>query len=136
MFLYRANDSIAERIRDNLENISDTLRERRKSALIFKEGIVSRSFKHLKYNPDQGTCFRYSILVSPEKRDKIMVALRIQGIFCSRLYFPALHRLYACNREALPAAEYIADRILNFKVSSAIESEEINIINKVIDSLI
>jgi len=121
-----------------MDSIDDVTLMRKKKAELYRRLIKSESILHPRYESEEGTCFRYSVLLRHERRKAVQDELNKRGVWVSTLY-PALHRLYRHSGDPgerrRPNSEYIESHIINLLVDPSTGEEKIRQIAEVINEV-
>jgi perosamine synthetase len=127
MYIYKIREKWKEIVYDELDDLEKTVEKRNENAKKFQRRLRHPDIIHPRYKFDS-VVYRYSILIKEEEqRRKIVKSLREHGLHVSTLYTP-LHRLFSVGVEKsskLKNADYIGDRILNFRVDPSVKDDYI-----------
>ena len=127
LYLYGFTNDNMERIDTAMDALEGNLIARRRNAARYRKILSHPDIVHPAYSEDQGTFFRYSILLKTKCRE-VTDELRKRKYDASNLYFVPLHEMYepenseGNNRNT----EFISKRILNLWVEPRITSEYID----------
>lgn len=130
-FLFKLNDTYAEKIYSLIDNTDVIAEQRYKKAQLYKTLIKSKYIKHPLYDHESGIYFYYSCLLNRTEygsRYKFIKELANRGIEVRSSYQLPVYRLFA--NEKFNNVEYVSSSIFNLLVEPEYDEERIAFISE------
>jgi dTDP-4-amino-4,6-dideoxygalactose transaminase len=125
-FRYAMTEEVAERVLAALEDLPRLREHRQAMAKAYSDALAGLDLTEMDRTPG-GTPWRYSVLISAGRRDKVAEALRHAGYDASPWY-PAVPPFFGHDADwsrKWPAAARIGDEILNLWVDESVDESRV-----------